>query len=83
MTAEFVIEKGIPLPSGKAATGLTAAILRMEPGDSLLILSAKPSASMATAHFAAKSHGRKVTVRKVEGGVRVWLVSTTRGATSG
>lgn len=70
---EVKIEKGIPMPQGRQKSGrLTAAILGMEVGDSVLVHSL--SAVMGL-HHAAHLRGMKVTARvQPDGQHRVWRI---------
>lgn len=67
----FKIEKGIPIPGKKETSKWKALLLKMKPGDSVLL-----KKSLATTLFtSAKRYGVKVTTRKVtKMKVRVWRV---------
>jgi uncharacterized protein (DUF2249 family) len=67
----ILIEKNIPIPStrGKYPWG------EMEVGDSIFIEGAKTSSRISTlTHSYGLSNKKKFTVRKVDGGVRVWRI---------
>jgi len=63
----ITIEKGIPIPR-TPGTGLSEALRKMEPGDSVLLN--RPSA--AGIWRLVKSVPGKFVSRKVDGGIRIW-----------
>lgn len=69
----YEIEKNVPMPTPRGyAKGLTDAIRRMEVGDSLVI----ERWMRASVYVIAKRLGdRKITVRGVDGGCRVWRIA--------
>ena len=76
--AEYVIEKGVPLPeesphSGRRASwsdSLSATFLRMEKGDSIV-----STRSLQAISSASCRSGVSVTSRREGGGYRVWRTS--------
>ena len=65
-----MIEKGIPIPpQGRCGCQRKHAVHSMEVGDSILFSVEKKAKS---AHGLLSRVGKKTTVRKVEGGWRVW-----------
>lgn len=78
MSNEFVIEKGLPIPSGKskfrgARSGFSRAIISMEPGDSFFIGCNQGIASSRLVS-AVRTHNLsgKFRTQRVEGGTRIW-----------
>lgn len=72
--AELTIDKGVPLPRRPDYIGLVAATLaKMSVGDSVFLPATRYKAG-ATWHIAAKLSGKKVAVRSVDGGSRVWRI---------
>lgn len=70
---ELKIEKGVPLPPHKRHYGLATVCRNMEQGDSLFL----PDRSHSTVYQLLgrlKKKGFRYTVRKVEGGVRIWCI---------
>lgn len=65
----LAIEKGVPIPDNRIKTGLYPALRSMDVGDSVFIAGAKKN--VATAAF-SKHRPRTFTLRKVEGGIRIW-----------
>lgn len=69
MKSEYKIEKNIPIPEGTGhAQGLTAAVRRLEVGESLLVAENQRS----TVHAAAKKAKIAVLTRTTGEKVRVW-----------
>lgn len=72
----YTIEKGVPMPSAQnKRSGFTETLLRMEPSDSVFFGGFVSTAQFSSRMNTAKSKGYRFTVRKVEGGVRVWRVA--------
>ncbi len=71
----FVIEDGVPLPSLRK--GRSEVIRKLKPGQSCLFQGVETSTLSAQGRVVAQRLGeaRKFTVRKVEGGTRIWRVS--------
>lgn len=69
--SEYVIEKGVPPIKGRT-DGKTALLRQMEIGDSILVSTDRVGENFRTCATFAQM---KVSVRKVEGGVRVWRVA--------
>jgi len=72
----FTIDKAVALPSVRHSNGYPFA--KLEIGDSFLVpnTDAKKAASVrACASTWGKKNGCKLTVKMVEGGIRVWRVS--------
>jgi hypothetical protein len=69
--SEYVIEKGIP-PTKRRTDGKTALLRQMEIGDSILVPTDREAENFRTCATFAQM---KVSVRKVENGVRVWRVA--------
>jgi hypothetical protein len=72
------IEKNIPLPGGTGKGGALRKyheVYEMDVGDSVFMEGKSTSdfASMRTQ--IARSHGKKIAIRKVEGGVRIWRIA--------
>jgi len=68
---KFVIEKGVPVaPPGNSIYPFG----ELDVGDSFLLPTGAGNASAfrRSASLWAARHGAKVTIRKVDGGVRVW-----------
>lgn len=70
----FVIDHNIPLPGPRQSTTLRFPFALLEVGDSFFVPGDKNAVSPAAFQY-AKRHGKKFTVRKVEGGHRVWRLS--------
>lgn len=78
---DFVIEDGVPVPSEPAAkghshgrsTGLTNALRQMNVGQSILVRDGFFS-GLPNIYRAAAKASKKIAIRRVEGGVRVWCV---------
>ncbi len=72
--SEFKIEKGIPMVRllCRRGTGVGAAIMAMEIGDSVLDPAPNPITRKNTWYVEARRHGRRVSIASVEGGLRVW-----------
>jgi hypothetical protein len=70
---ELKIEKGIPIPEGGTSSkGYTAALRKMEVGDSAVF----PMNTSAACALARNALGKGcVTVRKTENGCRVWRIA--------
>lgn len=69
------IEKNVPLPpknNGHVDTSPRSLMSKMEVGDSILF--EVPRSKYAVLHSSAKRAGIKITVRFVEGGIRVWRI---------
>ncbi|MBB4039134.1 hypothetical protein GGR34_000769 [Microvirga flocculans] len=66
------IEKGIPIPNAHRERRYPWG--DMEVGDSIFIPNTTSERIAPTAHDYGRRHKRKFSVRKVEGGVRVWRV---------
>jgi hypothetical protein len=79
----FTIDKNVPVPASTAGRGPVYPFTDMQVGDSFLVPVAAGEAatkraaglSRAASMNAKKNAGRKYTVRKVEGGVRVWRLA--------
>lgn len=69
---DLKIEKGIPLPPAPKGWGLAAVFRNMVVGDSVFIPNGGTNSTSAKAR-AALGKG-VVTIRKEEGGVRVWRI---------
>lgn len=89
MFKDIKIDKGVDIPRPmKEASGICAALRRMEIGDSFMLPSSltgsdsKALQSNISAQCCQFSRGKKFkfTVRKVDGGYRVWMIS--RNATT-
>lgn len=68
-----MIEKGIPIPEKKSAVNKYN-FAEFEVGDSMLIDGSGPRIRSAAAQYGARLK-KEFTVRKVDGGFRVWRVS--------
>lgn len=72
----FKIEKNIPIPKADRGSGSGRnekyPWSKMVPGDSFFVPQIKVSSIIGSAWRASKRHNAKFTVRKVDGGVRVW-----------
>lgn len=64
-----MIEKGIPIPEPFGRTEAGNEARQMKPGDSRMCLT---EAERDTTRYMIKRRGGKATVRKVDGGWRVW-----------
>jgi hypothetical protein len=73
----FVMEKGVPVPPKKdtSPTGLKAAIMSMEVGDSFFYPSTSKQPYVNMHQVTSRLYDRKYTCRKVEGGARIWRIS--------
>ena len=68
------IEKGVPLPKEKKASAYP--VREMEIGDSFFIAGASiQGKEQAACRQMAGNRGFKLTIRTVEGGLRVWRVA--------
>jgi hypothetical protein len=74
MTAEYKIEKGIPMPEKNPPPGRVCRFpfAQLEIGDSFLVPEVKLKSIRQTCFYYGKKLGRKFTSAEVEGGVRVW-----------
>lgn len=72
----YRIEKGVPMGARKFAREKKYPFKDMSPGDSFLIPEddVHRNQRQACANSAAY-YGKKIATRKVEGGVRVWVVA--------
>ena len=74
----FAIEKGVPFPESPTAISgpVISAMRAMEPGDSFALpLAGKNEDGLrSNIYTRAKSIGIKVTIRKMDGSLRVWRV---------
>jgi hypothetical protein len=68
---KYVIEKGVPRPAGIGLGGKTDMIRQMEIDDSIVVPTSRDAENFRTC---ANAGGMKVSVRKVDGGFRVWRV---------
>jgi hypothetical protein len=69
---EFAIEKGVPIPLPKKAGKYPWRT--MEVGDSFFVANVGHKDFATNASQARKRTGFKFTLRKVEGGVRIWRI---------
>lgn len=68
----MVIEKGVPIPRPyRARTETSRLVGEMQPGDSLLVDTEDAGRNVK---YMGKYRGFKMTMRKMEGGWRVWRV---------
>ena len=77
---EIKIESGIPIPGDKSkAKGLTAAIRKMQVGDSIFLEGLQPSHLSGRIQFAKLETGYKLISRTVTEngikGVRIWRIA--------
>jgi len=72
----FTIDKGIPMPRrGCGERERKYPFLEMEPGDSFLIPDGEVDRNQRqTCANSAAAYGKKIAVRRVAGGLRVWVV---------
>ena len=70
---EIKIEKDVPMPEFRAS-GVTAALRRMDVGDSIFLRGKKSSNVTSLAAILTKKTERKFATRTVEGGIRVWRI---------
>lgn len=70
----YEVEKGVPLT--KAATTTKYPWAEMEPGDSFFVEGGGDRRSVVSSVASARGRrtGEKYTIRKVDGGFRVWRV---------
>lgn len=71
----IVIEKGIPMPRTTAGRPAIYLWATMEVGDSFLVSGKSAEGARKSAANAGLRLGRKFSVRKIEGGFRVWRVA--------
>lgn len=72
MTETFKIEKGIPFPQRR----MTYSFAAMDVGDSFFAADMERDSAIrsSASAFGKESGGKKFSVAKVDGGVRVWRV---------
>ena len=70
---ELKIEKDIPAPAPRAR-GITAALRKMDVGDSIFLRGKKPHDVTTQVTILTKKTERKFVARTVEGGLRVWRI---------
>jgi len=66
------IEKNVPIPSLKRATGVSVAMAQMEVGDSIFCKDKTSSTLAGSITYSKRKTGNKFATRSVDGGVRVW-----------
>lgn len=71
------IEKGIPIPH---RAKLQLPLAEMNVGDSVWIEMPKTKNKHSNIYNKAKTIGCKVTIRKENNGLRIWLTEKTKGA---
>lgn len=71
----IAIEKGIPMPASQAGRHRLYPWNEMEVGDSFLMPVTRGQTALNQCQKASARYGRKFSVRKVEGGYRVWRVA--------
>ena len=71
---EYEIRNDIPVPAKRGGKGYRAAVLRLEPGESVLLPTTYNSGRAIVADcYAMRNRARgEFTVREVAGGVRIW-----------
>ena len=70
---ELEIEKGIPMPAPRA-WGITAALRKMDVGDSIFLRGKKSNNITTIVAILTKKTERKFVTRMVDGGTRVWRI---------
>ena len=70
---ELEIKKGIPMPEPRAR-GITAALRKMDVGDSIFLRGRKTNRVTNITSLLAKKTGFTFTTRTVDGGTRVWRI---------
>ena len=70
---EIKIEKDVPMPEFRAS-GVTAALRRMDVGDSIFLRGKKSNNITTIVGILTKKTERKFMTRTVEGGIRVWRI---------
>ena len=70
---ELKIEKDIPMPEPRA-WGVTAALRKMDVGDSIFFRGRKTNRVTNITSLLAKKTGLMFTTRMVDGGTRVWRI---------
>ena len=70
---ELEIEKGIPMPAPRA-WGITAALRKMDVGDSIFLRGKKSNNITTIVAILTKKTGLMFTTRMVDGGTRVWRI---------
>ncbi|WP_446903020.1 DUF7303 family protein [Burkholderia sp. YIM B11467] len=82
---EYVIEKGLPIPSSTRGRPQRYPFSKMEIGDSFFV-SGEPAALLKElsncANYHRRNHGGNFVVRSVKGGVRAWRIAPTDAAKS-
>ncbi len=76
----FTVESGIPLPPARKScaefAGVVAVIRQMQIGDSVLVKTECPKGGNRLHTYAAAGNRLwKFSVRKVEGGYRIWRIA--------
>ena len=70
---EIKIEKDVPMPEFRAS-GVTAALRKMDVGDSIFLRGKKSNNITTIVGILTKKTERKFMTRTVEGGIRVWRI---------
>lgn len=70
----FKIEKGVPAPKPRMKGLGIDQFRQMEVGDSFVVPSERGRTFRGNAYNIARRIGIEVTIRRVDGGVRVWRV---------
>lgn len=75
MSEEFNIESGVPIPKKVGKPDKNRSLInKMEIGDSIFFPDSEYTDSIKVFYSSARLIGRKVSFRRVDGGVRMWRV---------